>query len=79
MKDKSRIIKNFRSKINELRDHNKFYFSEDNPKITDEKYDELKKDIFLLEKNYSFLKKLNLTKIQKNKTFKANVVSIKCF
>ena len=62
MKDKSKIIKNFRSKIDELKDHNKFYFSKDNPKITDAKYDELKKDIFELEKKYSFLKKLNLTK-----------------
>ncbi len=62
MKDKSKIIKNFRSKIGELKDHNKFYFSDDNPKITDAKYDELKKDIFELEKQYSFLKKLNLTK-----------------
>ena len=62
MKDKSKIIKNFRSKIGELKDHNKFYFSKDNPKITDAKYDELKKDIFELEKKYSFLKKLNLTK-----------------
>ncbi len=62
MKDKSKIIENFRSKINELKDHNKFYFSDDNPKITDAKYDELKKNIFELEKKYSFLKKLNLTK-----------------
>lgn len=61
MKDKSKIIKEFRSKINELRDHNKYYFSEDNPKITDAKYDELKKNIFILEKKYPFLKKLNLT------------------
>ena len=56
MKDKSKIIKNFRSKVSELKDHNKFYFSDDNPKITDAKYDELKKDIFLLEKNILFLK-----------------------
>ena len=62
MKDKSKIIKNFRSKIGELKDHNKFYFNDDNPKISDAKYDELKKDIFELEKKYSFLKKLNLTK-----------------
>ncbi len=62
MKDKSKIIKNFRSKINELQHHNKYYFTEDNPKITDAKYDELKKEIFLLEKKYSFLEKLDLTK-----------------
>ena len=62
MKDKSKIIKNFRSKINELQHHNKYYFNEDNPKITDAKYDELKKEIFLLEKKYSFLEKLDLTK-----------------
>ena len=56
MKDKTKIIRNFRSKISELKDHNKFYFSNDNPKITDAKYDELKKDIFELEKNTLFLK-----------------------
>ena len=87
MKDKSKIIKNFRSKINELQHHNKYYFNEDNPKITDAKYDELK-EIFLLEKKYSFLEKLDLTKnliefVPANKfkkiKFKAYVVPIKCF
>ncbi len=62
MKDNSKIIKDFKSKIYELREHNKFYFNEDNPKITDAKYDVLKKEIFALEKKYSFLKKLDLTK-----------------
>ena len=54
MKDKSKIIKEFRSKINELRDHNKYYFSEDNPKITDAKYDELKKKYFYTRKKIPY-------------------------
>ena len=54
MKDKSKIIKNFRSKINELQHHNKYYFNEDNPKITDAKYDELKKKNFFIRKKIFF-------------------------
>ena len=62
MKEKNEIIKKFKELSNELKKNNKYYFIDDNPKITDARYDELKKEFFLLERKYSFLKKLNLSK-----------------
>ena len=61
MSKKSEIISLFKGKINILKKHNKYYYNEDNPKITDSGYDLLKKEIFDLEKNHSYLQKLNLT------------------
>ena len=61
MSKKSEIISLFKGKINILKKHNKYYYNEDNPKITDSEYDILKKEIFDLEKNHSYLKRLNLT------------------
>ena len=60
MDQKSKIINNYKKKINLLKKHNKLYFNKDNPEITDSQYDDLKKEIFDLEKNNSFLKNLNL-------------------
>ena len=59
MSEKDEIIKKFRLKVNELKIHNKYYFNEDNPRITDAQYDELKKEVLSLENEYSFLKNLN--------------------
>ena len=61
MSKKSEIISLFKGKINILKKHNKYYYNEDNPKITDSEYDILKKEIFDLEKNHSYLQRLNLT------------------
>ncbi len=63
MDDKSKIVSKYKKKIELLKRHNKFYFSDDNPEISDSEYDDLKKEIFKLEKQHSFLKKLNLSKI----------------
>tara|TARA_Y100000591_G_scaffold258368_1_gene230537 strand:- start:3108 stop:5141 length:2034 start_codon:yes stop_codon:yes gene_type:complete len=60
MKDTSKKIKEFKDKIQELKRHNHFYFNKDKPKISDAKYDELKKEIIALENNYDYLKKLKL-------------------
>ena len=62
MDNKLEIIKLYKKKINILKEHNRFYFNNDNPKITDAEYDSLKKEIIDLEKKYNFLKKLNLNK-----------------
>ena len=43
-------------KIKELRSHNFYYYEKSNPKISDLEYDNLKKEILELEKNYNFLK-----------------------
>ncbi len=61
MSRKIEIIKIYKKKINLLKKHNKLYFSDDNPLISDAKYDNLKKEILELEINNSFLNKLNLT------------------
>ena len=43
MKNKKEIIKNYKKKLNILKKHNKYYFVEDNPKISDSEYDKIKK------------------------------------
>ena len=60
MLDKNEIIKKYKSKIKILKKHNNFYFNQDNPKISDAEFDELKKSISQLENKYDFLKKLKL-------------------
>ncbi len=50
------IKKYYDEKINILKNHNKHYFEESSPKISDKDYDNLKKEIFNLEKKYSYLK-----------------------
>ncbi len=60
MKIRSEIIKIYKEKINQIKKHNKLYFNDDNPKITDSEYDDLKKEIISLEKKNIFLKDLNI-------------------
>ena len=60
MQEKSKIINDYKNKINTLKQHNHYYYNKDNPKISDKDYDILKKEILLLEEKNSFLKKLNL-------------------
>ena len=59
MKNKEKIIKDFKKKLDILKAHNKSYFEEDNPKISDHEYDKIKKDIIDLSKKHNFLKDLN--------------------
>ena len=56
MNNKKVIINGYKKKVAEIKKHNKFYFEQDNPKISDAKYDALKKKIINLEKKFSFLK-----------------------
>ena len=55
MNDKE-VKKNYLLKIKEFKENNFYYFEKNNPKISDAKYDALKKEILELEKKYSFLK-----------------------
>ncbi len=57
-KNNDKVIKNYRSKINILKKHNKLYYQDDRPIISDRDYDLLKKEIIELEKSNNFLKKL---------------------
>ena len=58
---KKKIEDLYKNKISILKKHNHYYYNQDKPKISDGDYDELKKEVLLLEKNNSFLKKLNLS------------------
>ena len=49
------IKKKYTDKIKEIKLHNKLYFDKNNPKISDEKYDQLKKEIIKLETKYPYL------------------------
>ncbi len=60
MKNKISIIKQFKKKIKDLKEYDNLYHNYDNPKISDEAYDNFKKDIIELEENYKFLKDLKL-------------------
>ena len=52
----SEIRNNYLKKINELKKHNKLYFEDSSPIISDKDYDKIKKDILNLEKKFSYLK-----------------------
>ena len=56
------IIKIYKQKIKLLKKHNKSYFHDDNPSISDSKYDSLKAEIIELEKKNNFLVDLELRK-----------------
>ena len=56
-KEKSKITNIHKKKINELKENNRLYFDKDKPKISDAQYDQLKKEITLLEKKFPYLKK----------------------
>ena len=62
MSQKSKIRDTYKKKINLLKKHNKLYFNNDNPILSDSAYDSLKNEILDLEKKNEFLKKLNLSK-----------------
>ena len=57
MEDKKITIK-FKKQIKELKRHNELYFNQDNPEISDKKYDEIKKELIELERNYPYLSKI---------------------
>ena len=59
---KSKIINIYKKKITLLKKHNKLYFENDDPKISDAEYDILKREIINLEEKNNFLKRLNLNK-----------------
>ena len=58
MNDKNKIVNQYKKKIDSLIQHNKLYFGDDNPSISDAEYDEIKKKVLALERAYPYLKKL---------------------
>ena len=57
--DKKKIKKEYSLKINLLKKYNKYYYENSNPKVSDKEYDELKKEVLEIEKNYPNLKSKN--------------------
>jgi len=53
---RKKIEKAYIKKINELKKHDKAYFKQDSPIISDQDYDIIKQEILNLEKKYSYLK-----------------------
>jgi len=53
------IEKIYAKKINELKKYDKAYFKDDNPLISDKKYDDIRNEILDLEKKYKYLNNLN--------------------
>ena len=60
MNKEKNLIKEFKERVKELKKHNILYFNKDKPVISDAEYDDLKKQLFKIEKTNKFLKKLNL-------------------
>ena len=51
------IIKIYIKKTKLIEKYNKLYYDKDNPSVSDEEYDKLKKKVLELENKNSFLKK----------------------
>ena len=62
MTNKKNVIESFKQKVKELKKHNDLYFNQDKPIISDAEYDDLKKQLFEIEKANKSVKKLNLLK-----------------
>ena len=54
--NEKKIKENYLYKIKELQKHNKLYYSESSPIISDKDYDSLKTEIINIEKKYKYLK-----------------------
>ena len=57
--NKKRILSDYKKKIKSLIEYNKSYYDANKSLVTDKEYDELKKDILILESNHSFLDSKN--------------------
>ena len=57
--DKKNVKQLYNSKIKLLKTYNQSYFDKNNSLVSDEEYDDLKKEILELENNYSFLNSKN--------------------
>ena len=57
--NKKKILSDYKKKIKSLIKYNKSYYDANKSLVTDKEYDELKKNILILESNYSFLDSKN--------------------
>jgi len=56
-----KITNDYKKKVALIKQHNKYYYNDDKPKISDAEYDNLKNEVVNLEREHEFLKKLNLS------------------
>ncbi len=56
---KKEIEKFYLNKIKEIKKYDKAYFDKDNPVVSDKFYDDIKREILVLEKKYEYLKHRN--------------------
>ena len=54
---KDELMKSYKEKVKLFKSLNKSYYTNDNPKVSDAKYDNLKKELIFLEKKNKFLSK----------------------
>ena len=54
--NKKKIYSDYKEKIITLKKYNKLYYNDNNPQVSDDQYDTLKKNILALEDKYTFLK-----------------------
>ena len=62
MSEKERKLKKNINKSKDLKNHNKYYYGKDNPKISDAAYDKLKQEIFFSRKEVCLSKKIKYYK-----------------
>ena len=81
--NKNEVEKIYKQKINLLKKYNKSYFDKNTSIVSDKDYDELKKDILLLEKKNFFLKSKdspsNAVGYKPSKNFKKAPHRIPCY
>ena len=58
---KNDVIKIYKSKLKDLLKHNKLYYRDSAPIISDDYYDKLKTEIIELERKHKFLKNIMFT------------------
>ena len=58
MQDKKSLLTKHKKILNLIKEHNKNYFTYDNPKISDSEYDKIKAKAIQLEEKFPFLKKI---------------------
>ena len=75
MKNKKEIINDYKEKIKSLKRHNKLYYTDDNPKISDSDYDHLKKETLKLETKFPYLR--NIPNLEKDIVGAHHLISLK--
>ena len=59
MKSNQEILREYNKKLSSLKKNSDLYYNKDNPKISDDQFDQLKIELKNLEKKFPFLKKKN--------------------